>query len=169
MCPEPKISSFPEEPKSPHLLLHESKRCAGEDSFERFVSGFTSLPKPLSEFGRDLAEAVRDEAAEKHRAVKDRATSEGSIANFRSCMEYIRVYKCYRYRKAGLYTQKLGSWDNTGYQKNIGTHHVRHLDPDAPTPGCIPKIRDVRNLIRAGRNAEAQDLCPTGITLRCSE
>ncbi|XP_024539836.1 uncharacterized protein LOC9660156 isoform X2 [Selaginella moellendorffii] len=83
MCPEPKISSFPEEPKSPHLLLHESKRCAGEDSFERFVSGFTSLPKPLSEFGRDLAEAVRDEAAEKHRAVKDRATSEGSIANFR--------------------------------------------------------------------------------------
>ncbi|XP_024515964.1 uncharacterized protein LOC112340938 [Selaginella moellendorffii] len=45
--------------------------------------GFTSLPKPLSEFGRDLAEAVRDEAAEKHRAVKDRAPSEGSIANFR--------------------------------------------------------------------------------------
>ncbi|EFJ19961.1 hypothetical protein SELMODRAFT_418847 [Selaginella moellendorffii] len=122
-------------------------------------TGFTSLPKPLSEFGRDLAEAV---------SIAYYVSAGLTLLFFESAVRYIRVYKCYRYRKAGLYTQKLGSWDNTGYQKNIGTHHVRHLDPDAPTPGCIPKIRDVRNLIRAGRNAEAQDLCPTGITLRCS-
>ncbi|XP_024516066.1 nuclear pore complex protein NUP107 [Selaginella moellendorffii] len=54
-----------------------------QDSFERSASGvdtclpgFASLPELLSEFEdicRDLAQAVRDEATTKHRAIEDRA------------------------------------------------------------------------------------------------
>ncbi|EFJ12540.1 hypothetical protein SELMODRAFT_425344 [Selaginella moellendorffii] len=118
--------------------------------------GFTSLPKPLSEFSRDLAEAVSPALQETMRLLKL-----VFVLSRESGVQGIG------FRKEGRRAYALrSSFDNTGYQKHIGTHYVRHLDSDAPTPGCIPKIRDVRNL--AGRNAKAQDLCPTGIALRCS-
>ncbi|XP_024516056.1 nuclear pore complex protein NUP107 [Selaginella moellendorffii] len=248
--PEPELPSFPEEPvmdkqESPVAVPRikhvkeepDQPSDAGEDSFERFASGvdtwlhgFTSLSELLSEFEdicRDLAEAVRDEAAEKHRAVEDRvlrqkaqllhseasswallwhlygkedsmednqkASTSAQVASefvrndetAQTCLRLVQWLESLASKEldlekkrkgwyAGSYTQKLGLWDQTkrAIKKNIGTHYVRHLDPDAPTREGLqlhPEdqkledglLEDVWKLIRAGRITEAQDLCRT--------
>ncbi|EFJ12537.1 hypothetical protein SELMODRAFT_425339 [Selaginella moellendorffii] len=137
-------------------------------------TGFASLPELLSEFEdicRDLAQAVRDEATTKHRAIEDRALLQSCALPFVWKRKQPRVYKnrCNCSNMPSSCLESLASKELDLEKKAIKKIlELTLFDTDAPTREGLqlhPEdqkledslLEDAWKLIRAGRKGEAQD------------